>query len=429
MPDRNIILTINTVEPALVKAVHTLSKKLGKELEGLVLVHTDYADFEARPKDDSGLFKEIICDFDNPDELQRVLKPYTDSLLIVTCRYEDAMHRFRQVVPFVPYVNTPSESSLLWSTEKPLMRDRLSNYDKSLTPLYQHLKEVDMPQLEELIKDFTYPLIVKPSDLQDALLVTECHNLEELKVCLSHTFQVIHEVYSRKHRHFTPSVLVEEMMQGKMYSTDAYVMPDGEIFCLPLVEVITAHSLGLPGFYSYRILVPTDLPETESEAAFEASKGAIKALNLRSTTTHIELFQTPQGWKIIELGARIGGYREAMYREAYGIEHFYNDLAVRIGIKPTMPSKLLAHVFAINIYADQEGEITAIEGLEEAEKLESTVSLVCKGKPGDVALFANNGGGLIIDGILSNKNLEQLEKDDTKLRELIKIKVKPPARK
>ncbi len=427
MQDRDIILTINTVEPALVEAVKTLSETMNRQLKGLSLVHSGYAGFAGRPKDASGLFEEVVCDFDNPDELQRTLKPYTDRLLAVTCRYEDAMHRFRQVVPFVPYVNTPSESSLLWATEKPLMRDRLSNYDKDLTPLYQHLEETDLPKLEELIKDFTYPLIVKPSDLQDALLVTECHNLDELKTCLRHTFQVIHEVYSRKHRHFTPSVLVEEMMQGKMYSTDAYVMPDGEIFCLPLVEVVTAHSLGLPGFYSYRILVPTDLPDAESEAAFKASRGAIRALNLRATTTHIELFRTLQGWKIIELGARIGGYREAMYREAYGIKHFYNDLAVRLNIKPTMPDKLLAHAYAINIYADQEGEITAIEGLEEAEKLESTVSLVCKAKPGDIALFANNGGGLIIDGILSNKDPKQLEKDEAKLRELIQIKVRAGA--
>jgi biotin carboxylase len=422
--DKNIILTINTVEPALVRAVKKLSKEMDRDLKGLVLVHTDYADFPGRPKDKSGLFEEVICDFDNPDDLQRTLKPYLNSLLVVTCRYEDAMHRLRQVIPFVPYVNTPSETSILWSTEKPLMRDRLNNYDKSLVPLYQYVEETDLPKLKELIKNFTYPLIVKPSGLQDALLVTECETEQELKDCLEHTFKVIGKVYARKHRRIKPSVLIEEMMQGEMYSTDAYVMPDGEVFCLPIVEVITAHSLGLPGFYSYRHIVPINLSQADIDAAFAASTASIKALNLRATTTHIELFRTSQGWKIIELGARIGGYREALYREAYGIDHFYNDLAVRVGIKPTMPGKPIRHAAGMNIYADEEGEITSIEGIEQARKLASVVYLEPHAKPGDLALFANNGGQLIVDAILSNKDPEQLEKDVTKARELVKINVK-----
>jgi len=427
MPDRDTILTINTVEPALVEAVKTLSRKMGRDLKGLSLVHTGYAGFAGRPKDGSGLFEEVICDFDNPDELQQALKPYASRLLAVTCRYEDAMHRLRQVVPFVPYVNTPSETSLLWSTEKPLMRDRLSNYDKKLTPLYQYMEESDLPKLKELVKGFAYPLIVKPSDLQDALLVTECDTEQQLKDCLVHTFKVIQDVYARKHRNVKPSVLVEEMMQGEMYSTDAYVMPDGEVFCLPIVKVITAHSLGLPGFYSYRHIVPTGLPQSEIDGAFAASTASIKALNLRSTTTHIELFRTPQGWKIIEVGARIGGYREPLYREAYGIQHFYNDLAVRVGIKPTMPGKPISHAAGINIYADEEGEIISIEGLEQARQLDSVVYLSLHAKAGNIALFANNGGQLIVDGILSNQDAGQLEKDVVKVRELINIKIRPGA--
>ncbi len=427
MPARDTILTINTVEPALIPALQTLSKNLKRELRGLVLIDASYVDHPARPKDTSGLFTEIICDFDNPNELQAALKPYSDMLLAVTCRYEDAMHRLRQVIPFVPYVHTPSESSLLWSTEKPLMRDRLSNYDERLTPLYQYLEEEDLPRLKTLIKDFKYPLIVKPGGLQDALLVTRCETEQELRDCLDNTFEVIHEVYARRHRRQKPSLLVEEMMEGDMYSTDAYVTHDGEVFCLPLVEVITAHSLGLPGFYSYRHILPTPLPQKEVDAAFSAATAAIKALNLSATSTHIEMFRTAEGWKIIELGARIGGYRQALYQEAYGIDHFYNDLAIRAGIKPTMPGKPLRHAAGFNMYADEEGEIEAIEGLEKARKLPSMVWLKPHAKSGDTALFASNGGQLIVDGILSNADPEQLEEDVAKVRELVKIKIKKPA--
>jgi len=422
MTTRDTILTINVVEPELVEAVNLHSKELGIPLKGLVLVDKIYAE-EApdRPRDTTGLFEEILCDFDNPDELQQALKPYMYTLLGATCAYESAIQPFRKVIPFLPYISTPSETSLLWSTEKPLMRNRFNKYDASLNPKYQYMEAKDIPNVRELIKGFEFPLIVKPSGLAKALLVTECKNEQELEDCLVNTFKIIDEVYEREHRRSQPSVLVEEMMQGDMYSTDAYITNDGEIFCLPLVQVITANDIGLPGFYSYRHIIPTGLGNEDIEAAFEVARSAIRALNLRTSSAHIELYRTSQGWKIIELGARTGGYREDLYREAYGIKHTYNDLAVRIGKKPVMPGQPIQHAAGFNIYADTEGIIQSIEGLDQAQQLDSVVYIHARAKVGDQALFASNGGDLIVDGILSNKDPEQLEKDMAKIREIVKI--------
>jgi hypothetical protein len=421
MKDRNIILTVNVVEPGLVRAVNMHSKTMGKQLRGLVLVHSGYANQPGRPRDTTGLFEEVICDFDNQDELQLTLKPYADRILAATCRYEEALQPFSQVIPFLPYIYTPSDTALLWSTEKPLMRDRLRNYDKNLVPRYQNIELEDLPKLKTLIKDFTFPVIVKPSGLSKALLVTECKTEKELKDRLEHTFTLIYEVYAREQYPGKPSVLVEEMIQGEMYSTDAYVTHKGEVLCLPLVRVITAHSVGLPGFYGHQRVVPTGLSNKEVEAAFAASRAAIRALNLSATTAHVELFRTSKGWKIIEVAARMGGYRDGLYREAYGIEHFYNDLAVRMGQQPKMPGKLLKHAAVLNIYADDEGYIESIQGIEKARKLSSIVYIDSHAKPGDKALFATNGGNPIVDGILSNKDPQRLKRDIAKVRELIKI--------
>jgi biotin carboxylase len=421
---RDIILTINVVEPGLINAIKEHGKRLGKDLKGLVLLDISYSSKENRKKDTTGFFKEIVCDFNDPNELQRVIKPYADRLLAVTCRYETAIEPFRKLIPFLPYIPTPSESSLVWALEKPLMRDRMRNYDERLVPKYQYFDSYDAAAVDKLTKDFTLPVIVKPAGLAESLLVTRCDTREEMHKCLKRTFAVIKKVYAREHRHTQPGLLVEEMMQGDMYSTDAYVTHTGEVFCLPLVKVVTAHSIGLPGFYSYRHILPVNLPEAEIRAAFDVSEAAIKALNLSATTTHIELFYTPQGWKVIELGARLGGYREALYREAYGIEHYYNDLAVRMGMEPIMPTTLIRHAAGMNMYAEEEGTIEAITGVEEAQKLESVVFVECHAKPGDPAQFAENGGKLIVDGIFSNKDADQLEADVAKARELIHIKVK-----
>jgi len=425
MPERDTILTINVVEPGLVRAVQLHSEAMGRELKGLVLVNAAYADYPARPRDETGLFQELVVDFDDPDAVQKALKPYTDRLLCVTCRYEEALQPFAKVIPFLPYLFTPSSAALQWSTEKPLMRDRLRNYDESLVPQYQYVEEHDLVNIDTWVQKFNFPVIVKPSGLAKALLVSRCENQEELKQTLEHTFKLIHHAYQREHYPGKPSVLVEDMMQGRMYSVDAYVSHDGEITCLPPVQVITGHMLGMQGFYGHHGLLPGDSTPEEVEGAYEASRAAIRALNLSSTTTHIEMFLTPQGWKIIELAARIGGHRDLMYRKAYGIEHFYNDLAVRMGQQPTVNYDPIAHTAFMNLYADEEGYIEAIEGLDEARQLPSVVYLKQHAGVGDLALFSSNGGDQVIDGVLSHKDPEQLRSDIAKIEALIKIHCKP----
>lgn len=422
---RDIVLSIDVVEPGLVNAVELLEKELGRPLKGIALVHESFVDYPGRPVDTTGRFEEVIVDYDDPDALQKAIKPFVDRILVVTTRYEDAIHHLSKLVPFVPYLNTPTESSLVWSTEKPLMRDRLKNYDPRLVPEYAKISEKNLPKWEELTKDLKFPVIVKPGSLWSSFLVTRCDTKEELGECLKATFEIIQGVYGRLRRETPPIVLVEEFMVGDMYSTDAYVSQTGEIRCMPLIKVLTSASLGLPGFYGHTCIVPTDLPEAEVNKAFDAAKAAIRALHLRSTTTHIELFRTAEGWKIIELGARIGGGREELYREAYGIEHHYNDLANRADIPLKAPLKPLRHALREDIYADdREGIIEAVEGAEEARKLESLVSLDIGVKPGDKAQFAENGGDVLAVGILSNTDKRQLDADAARLREVLQFKIK-----
>jgi hypothetical protein len=171
--------------------------------------------------------------------------------------------------------------------------------------------------------------------------------------------------------------------------------------------------------------VPTDLSQQEVDKANAAATASVRALHLRSTTVHIELFHTATGWKIIELGARIGGGREELYREAYGIEHHYNDLANRAGMEPKIPTEALRHALREDIYSDdKEGTLEAIEGLEEARNLESMASLTVGAKPGDKIAYADKGGDVLVVGILSNTDKHKLDADAKKLREIVKFKIK-----
>jgi biotin carboxylase len=420
---KDIILTINVVEPALVRAVNLLSEELGYPLKGLVLVDKSYADHAARPKDYTDVFEEIICDFNDIDELQQVLKPYLDRLLAATCRYEEAIQPFSKVIPFLPYIYTPIPESLHWSTEKPLMRDRLRNYDPDLVPKYTYLEEVNLPDLDKKMSKFDYPVVIKPSGLSESLLVTPCYSFQELSHQLDKTFKVIHEVYDRDRYPGKPAVLVEEMMEGEMYSVDAYVMHNGKTHFLPPVRVITGHQAGKVGFYGHELRLPSMISEEDEQGAFKTTAMAIHALNLRSTTIHIELYKTQSGWKVIEIAARIGGNREIIYREAYGLEHFKNDLLIRMGKTPKISRHKIKDTAVLRFYADTEGTIKAIRGIEDAGNLSSVFSVSANAHLGDQAKHSTNGGKFVVKAFLSNADKDQLEKDIKSVRELICIEV------
>jgi biotin carboxylase len=422
MQTKSIVLAIDDVEPGLVKAFEKHQHRLGRKLEGVVLVNSHYPDFRERNHDPSGTFTEVFCDYDNPEEIKAALAPYRDRLLVVTCRQESSIDALRKVVPWLPEdLDAPSADSLLWSTEKKLMRDKMSAYDSSLTPRYSYLTKYDPEEIQRISEEYTFPVIVKANGLRASILVERCETPQALNDYVQQAFAIIHDIYARDTGHGEPSMLVEEMIQGDMYSTDVYVDPKGHIDCLPLVQVITAHAMGLPGFYSYRHVVPVNLEEHLVESAFVAARKAVEALELRASTAHIELFLSPNGWKLIELGPRIGGYREDLYREAFGIDHYYNDLAVRIGLPLEIPTKQLKYAAGFNIYADKEGTIQSITGIAEARKVSGVLYVNPHAEPGDEALFAGNGGRLIVDGILSDTDAARLEEKMAHIRNVVKI--------
>src|SRR5690606_8164507 len=114
-------------------AMRKLGKRMGKELIACVLL--DAYDSEARsslPADNKAVIVE--CDFTDDTKIQKALKPYQHRFLAVTCRAEKNIPLLKKVVPHVPYLHTPTERSLDWTTDKIKMRQMLRSYDSSIAP-------------------------------------------------------------------------------------------------------------------------------------------------------------------------------------------------------------------------------------------------------------------------------------------------------
>lgn len=420
------ILFVNAIRPASFAAFEEYEQQTGRVFKPVVLIDESIGETISERNGQhavAGRCEVIRADFDSPESIRKALKPYYERIIAVTSQYENSVLELKKLIPYFPHLSMPSEKSLEWSTEKKLMRDLLSSYDKSLAPLFAEAIDASDKTIDSLEAHMTYPMVVKPSGLEGSLLVTRVNNTKELRNALKHTFKEIQKGYDTWVKRQVPAIVVEEFMVGDMYSVDAYVGVNGKCLYAPVVKVITGSKIGFDDFFGYARIAPSGLTDQEIVAAQTTAKAATAALGLRSTTAHIELMKTAHGWKVIELGPRIGGYRHDIYFESYGINHIMNDVLNRAGELKIVQNHLKKYTAVFNLYARDEGVLTEVKGLAAVANLASYVWHKQALWPGDKLRFAKNNGDPVIELLLSHASQDQFEADVAQMEALLDIQV------
>jgi len=426
--NRDMILMAGSYLDPQRDAVRKLEKLLGRQITVLVVLDaSDPSAISHVAVDNKAIV--VHCDFSTPMSIHKAVAPYKERLLAVTCRAEKNVPLFKKLIPHIPYVNSPTELSLDWTTDKVRMRQLLRNYDKSISPKFTVVHDATKETLDRIEKTVGFPLIIKPSGLAASLLVTLCYHREELEANLKNTVRKIDRIYKERKGRGEPQILVEEFMEGAMFSIDAYVNQRGVIYYTPLVHVRTGRSVGFEDFFGYMRITPVILKPHKVEDARRVAEKSIEALNLRSTTCHIELMKTEDGWKVIELGPRIGGFRHEMYELSYGFDHSLNDILIRIPKKPVLTKKAKGFTSVMQFYARNKGKLKSIEGINKVRKLASFERIDIKKKPGDMCDFARNGDDPVFTIVLFNRNRSNLLADIRRLEQAININVIKTQRK
>jgi hypothetical protein len=416
---RNKFLFVNSFSPEQNEALKKYSQLSGQLIEPILLMDTKKV--IAQWVLDLPTKIIVVADLSDLGSLQTALKPYEDEILGATCLGDGNVPHLRRVVPLLPYCNLPTEKSLEWTTEKIQMRSLLRNYEKSLSPNYLVINDGTPETIEKIEKRIGYPLVVKPSGLAASLLVSICYHREELEKVLKQTIKKMDQLYKDKKGRGLPKILVEEFMEGDMYSIDAYVNARGVIYFAPPVYVKTGREVGFDDFFGYMRMTPTRLSVPNMEDAQEAATKGIKALGMRSTTCHVELMRTETGWKVIEIGPRMGGFRHEMYELSYGINHALNDILIRIPKQPILPKKIKGYTAVMQFYAQKEGKLDKIQGQFKIEALESVKRLRVRKEVGDKCTFAKNGGDPVLEAILFNPKRSNLLADIRRLEQFLNI--------
>lgn len=419
---KNIIALVMNVPDGCIESIRAYEKATGIRYRIMLLWDSRVKDVKQK-KNMPGLDLVLSCDFSKPYQVTAALAPYQTQLLAITCRSEVNLSRFAQIIPHVPYVRTPTPDSLAWASDKYEMRRRMKAYNPSITPKFTLVKNGTKKEQQRVKEAVGFPMIVKPTNLAGSLFVSICYHEDELQKALRSMFRRLQVAYKKDNRQEQPRIIAEEYMDGDLYSIDSYVGSRGGVKHCPMVKQVTAKKVGQDDFYNYIQSSPVNLKTNTIERAHEVTEKAVRALGLRSTTTHTELMKVDDEWKVVEIGARMGGFRHFMHKRSCDIDHTMNDILNRIPKKFTLPKKCKGFAATIKWFATEEGKIVEMKGIKKLEQLESFHSIVQNKKIGDRAVFARNGGRSIFNVFFYNEERSKLLADIRRLEQQVNIKI------
>lgn len=303
-----------------------------------------------------------------------------------------------------------SETAALACTDKERMRELFAAAPEKISPDYAVISSEE--EALSFAKHHDFPLIIKPANLSKSLLVTKSSSIEELRENYQKTMAQIDATYQKYAPHQHPKLLIEEFLEGPIFSVDAFVDANGEPHVLEnVVDYQTGYDIGYDDNFHYSRLLPSRLPEDKIAAIRATAAAGCRALGMTSSPAHIEIIYTTNGPRIVEIGARNGGYRERMHALANDIDITKNAIALSLNEPLDLLPKKNGYVGVFELFPKTPGIFTGIANEATLRSLPSLTYLSVKAKPGQFVGKAGDGYKMTAVVILHNTSGSIFEHD------------------
>ena len=188
-----------------------------------------------------------------------------------------------------------SYESAVRANNKYLMRESFSKYDVPC-PKYMVATPdtLNTPTVLDGLREFQYPIIIKPSDRSGSLGVSKICAPAEYYPAINHAMKV-----SFKHE-----AMIEEFIDGREISVE-FISYQGNHYPLQITDKVTT---GAPHFVELEHHQPSSLSKDMYEKIYSITERALNALGITNGASHSEYKITQTGRiAIMEIGARMGG--------------------------------------------------------------------------------------------------------------------------
>ncbi len=250
-----------------------------------------------------------------------------------------------------------------------------------------------------------YPCVLKPTDRQGQRGLTYVEGPDTLDAAIEDAFE-----QSR-----SGVLLVEELVDGPEVMINGFSV-GGRFHPLTVTDRVLCDppAFGVALAHVWR----SSLDPRTVGAAVEAASSAATALGVLDGPTYTRVRVGPDGPRVGELGARLGGGHDAeLSRAALGID--LNALALAAALGEEIPERALLPAemvggACIRFLTAPPGELREVEGEDEARSLEGVIDVRLYRRPGHVfrelRRASDRAGAVIAVGDSSEQALARAER-------------------
>lgn len=275
-------------------------------------------------------------------------------------------------------------------------------------------------ELLEFANNVGYPIVIKPNGLYSSFFISCNQNEQELKHNFDLTQQSILTYLEQIHSQKNVLIQAEEYLTGSNHSVDCIVLANGEVIPTPVVDVLTGYDIGGNDFHHFARIAPSMLTTQQQHNLIELAIEGIHALGISHCIAHVELIYTPNGPRLLEIGARPGGNRINIMQQAFGI-----DLMMayyQITRHSSIPNSLYAihppqtNFVIVTPFPIQEGLLSQINEAELINQLSTYFRHTIKKKIGDKVGTAKQGYSSPMSIELKSNDQDKIWQDIEKIK-------------
>ncbi len=268
-------------------------------------------------------------------------------------------------------------------------------------PLFQLVNKEDIDSFELSIP---FPVITKPTDSAGGRGVSIVKSMAELRDALLFS--------SNAGR--SGNVLVEEYMAGPEVSVEVLVS-GGVAHVLQVTDKLTS---GEPNFYEVGHSQPSALAQETKEKIKELAKAAVLSLGIDNSPAHVEIITTPEGPKMVELGARLGGDCITSFlidNSVSGVNMTAAAILLAMGKTPDISNyRDSGKSVAIKFIPTKKGLLKEINNVEKASSMDGTIAVFITGKVGKIYEDATDDsarfGYVVCEGATTKEAMDLCDK-------------------
>lgn len=296
------------------------------------------------------------------------------------------------------------------ATDKAAMRNRMK---KSGVPIPEFYEVKSFEEFMAVVPNMPNQFILKPADnaaSRGVMLVDKSTNpkYDELyNYCRQ---------YSRN-----GSTLVEEFMIGPEVSVESYSV-DGEPHIITITDKMVTE---IPYFVELGHTEPSRLPVRVQEDIRKVADAAIRAIGMENGPTHTEIKVTPEGPKLVEIAARLGGdfITSKLVPLSTGVDMIECSFATLFGEEINYVPKI-KRGSAIRFIQAKEGKINSIEGVSIAKSLPGIIEIEIYKSIGEDVQALRNSSDRVGHVIAIGDDAEEAERNAESALELINVLTK-----